>query len=566
VKKRKSSSVKPIIPIQPSLFGSLILYMLSDYCNRSFVVKLDEFFQSVETSLYKEDADLEIYYRTLLRIIRIYIDSNITDVQLIFGNLIASPKDGDEIEIFVNDLIQDSEELDSVTAVYAENEIIDRLNHVGITPITDDLRLLLSRFESQDFSSYSEMVSELHTASNNLCKKVIAKTSTSVSIPEITFKSSDSFFTAIRRVRNFMNDEKRVIKTGVKRLNKFLGGGFQPGKVYLANGISGGWKSGWLLNVAVWACKYNDTMKCVDRTKRPCVVYLTQENDTEETIERLISYAGALNSKGKAENEEVIYDCFKQHKILDGHWELRILYRPKHSISTGDLDSILAEIESEGEVEVKMLVHDYVKRIRPAVVTNDIRIDLGEAANDMSILAKARKIPIVTANQLNREAYRSLNETNNTNKDGKTTQKLDQGKKLDASMISESQLLLENVDFAFGQHREQTRDGRVFLAFKKFKNRADKSTVLASHDYFAHPFEAGNGMMMCEDLLLDESLSLDDISSSLGGSVIDSGIEEEDDDEDVTFDSKGKPIRKEAVPNKPKSFKRAAMPDLEAEE
>lgn len=240
MKKRKSASVKPLVPIKPALFGNLILYMLSDYSNRSFVIKLEEFFESVETTLYTQDNDLEIYYRILTRLIKIYISGSITDVNLIYEKLLNSPKDGEEIEEFITELIQDSEELDSDTAVYIENEVIDRINHMGITPIADSMRLILSRFESQDFDNYSDIISELQVVSTNLCKKVIAKTSTSVSIPEVTFNSNDSFFTAIRRVRNNMNDEKRIIKTGIKRLNKFLGGGFMPGKVYLGNGISGG--------------------------------------------------------------------------------------------------------------------------------------------------------------------------------------------------------------------------------------------------------------------------------------------------------------------------------------
>lgn len=571
MKKRKSTSVKPSIPLQPALFGNLILHLLSEFANRSFVVKLAEFFDSVETKLYSEDADLELYYRILSRIVKAYIEGNITDPQLLFDKVVSSPKDGDEISEFITKLIEDNDELNSDTAVYIENEIIDRLNHVGVTPLTDNMRLILSRFESQDFDNYSDMITELQNAAGGLNKKIIARTSTSISIPEIKFTSSDNFFAAIRRVRNNMNDEKRIVKTGIKRLNKFLGGGFAPGKVYLGNGISGGWKSGFLLNVAIWACKYNDTMQCRDRTKRPCVVYLTQENDSEETIERIISYVGAVTAEGKAVSEDIICDNFRRHKILDGHWELHILYRPKHSISTGDLDGILDEIESEGDVEVKILVHDYIKRIRPAVVANDTRTDLGEAANDLSILAKGRKIPVVTANQFNREAYKTLNDVQSTSNsngrqkdEGKVTQKLDQGKKLDASMISESQLLLENVDFAFGQHREQTRDGRVFLAFKKFKNRADKSTLLAAHDYFAHPFVQGNGMMLMEDLLLDESLSLNEISEALGASVIDTGIEEEDEDDDIELDGKGRPIRREAVPkSKTKVSNRVPMPDLD---
>ena len=69
----------------------------------------------------------------------------------------------------------------------------------------------------------------------------------------------------------------------------------------------------------------------------------------------------------------------RQHKFVGDRWELRILYRPKNAITTGDVDTIISEIESEGEVEVKFLVHDYIKRIKPNVSVGDIRIDLGEA-------------------------------------------------------------------------------------------------------------------------------------------------------------------------------------------
>lgn len=258
---------------------------------------------------------------------------------------------------------------------------------------------------------------------------------------------------------------------------------------------------------------------------------------------RIFSYIEVIDEKGKAKDEDTIVDAMRQYKVLDGRWELRIIYRPKNTIVTGDLDTMITEIESEGDLEVKILIHDYVKRIKPNEVTGDLRVDLGEVANDFSIIAKQRKIPIVTANQLNREAYRTLNEVS---KGDNARTKTDQGKSLDPSMISESQMLLENVDVAFGQHREATPDGQVFLTLKKFKDRGSKSVKLAAMDYFAHPFSGNNGMRLEEDALLEKSLSIESIASRFGQTEIideDDPAYEDEFNEEKTTKSTPKKIR-----------------------
>ena len=93
---------------------------------------------------------------------------------------------------------------------------------------------------------------------------------------------------------------------------------------------------------------------------------------------RIFSYIEVIDEKGKAKDEDTIVDAMRQYKVLDGRWELRIIYRPKNTIVTGDLDTMITEIESEGDLEVKILIHDYVKRIKPNEVTGDLRVDLGE--------------------------------------------------------------------------------------------------------------------------------------------------------------------------------------------
>lgn len=144
------------------------------------------------------------------------------------------------------------------------------------------------------------------------------------------------------------------------------------------------------------------------------------------------------------------------------------------------------------------------------------------------MLAKARKIPIVTANQLNRAAYQVLNESTRDGK-GVENKKIDQGKRIDPSMISESQLLLENVDWSCAIHREIGPDGVTYLAFKGLKDRSNKTGEIPGSAYFAHPFEKGNSMRLQEDYPLEMSLSRDDIRSVLGTSF--DGDDGPDDDD-----------------------------------
>lgn len=286
-----------------------------------------------------------------------------------------------------------------------------------------------------------------------------------------------------------------------------------------------------MLNVAFWACKYNDDIVCNDRSKRPCVLYLSQENDNHETLERTISYVKGLNDDGKALGTNEILANMVREKLRDGRWDLQIKYRPKNSISTGDIEGIINEVESEENVEVKIIIHDYIKRIKPDFPTGDLRIDIGEAINEFSTLSKARKIPVITANQLNREAYRVLEETS---ADGK--KKMDVGNKITQAMISESNMLLENADFVAGINREYAVSTKsMWLTFKDLKNRADKNQTRITAGYFAHPFEPDNGMRLVEDYELKESASVDKIADTLGSFV----MEDQDEEDELNEDSQG---------------------------
>ncbi|WP_368880411.1 DnaB family ATPase [Proteus mirabilis] len=134
-----------------------------------------------------------------------------------------------------------------------------------------------------------------------------------------------------------------------------------------------------LLNIAMWCAKYNNDVRCLDRTKRPAVLYVTQENDNEETVQRKISYVNGLNDDGSVKGIDELRELFEKEKLINSKWAIIIKYRPKNSITTTDLESMVNEVEADGDYEVKMLIHDYIKRIGPENPTGDMRIDLGEA-------------------------------------------------------------------------------------------------------------------------------------------------------------------------------------------
>ena len=232
----------------------------------------------VDTEHYIKDGDLEIYYRIIQRILDVYLVENIKNGDLLLERLTSSSKDGEEVYEFLESFLDEiSEEpaLDLATATYIENEIIGRLNFLTITPIVENMSLALSELEHNEFTTYDNIITKINDISTEMTKSITSKSTVSVTLPDVSFNNSANFTTILSKARKYLNDEKRIIKTGVKRLNKFLNGGWQPGRVYIVNGITGGWKSGLLLNAALWACRYNDDIVCNDRTKSPAVLYIT---------------------------------------------------------------------------------------------------------------------------------------------------------------------------------------------------------------------------------------------------------------------------------------------------
>lgn len=308
--------------------------------------------------------------------------------------------------------------------------------------------------------------------------------------PEQDFHGAgDDLRRAVREAAGEMQAPSALIRTGVQYLNDMLNGGFESGRTYMFLGLPGGFKSGTLLNACVWALDsgINGHVRAKDPTKVPVVLYVTQENSRNETLDRLYGLAnGCTASLRDAEDPDEAADVIEGLLAPpDSRVRLEVKYRANRSIRVADLDTMIDELASEGK-EVVMLVHDYVKRIKSNEKFEEVRHELGAVVNDFSTLAKARKIPVVTASQLNREAYRVIEEASNRSGGG------DAARRVGASHIGESTLMVENLDWGAVIHREETSssvegggyDKRTWLTFKLIKQRGKSPERV----YFAHPF------------------------------------------------------------------------------
>jgi hypothetical protein len=504
---------KPQAELPASLLKNLIVYLFSEFRRRNACKKILYYFSSVDMTPVLQDPDLEIYYRMADVILRTIVDDSITDDDVIADRVQSHPKYADDFTAVAEDLYET--EFGEAMAIYVENEFVDRLNYVQASPIVAEIKALATRFEKGDFDNYQSIIGDIQGKTSEFNRQIALRTSSVLSIPDLDFCSPE-IEDNLQTIHKQITDKTLAIKTGVKRLNEALHGGWQPGRLYVFLATSGGWKSGFLLNSWMWGGKYNCDITCRDPKRKPLFLYISQENSTQESTDRMYSYVRGVDPTNDNEiniTSKEFYRRLQKEGVFhpDTH-NVRFKYFKKYQLNALGIESLVHEIEAEGEYEVKLIIHDYLKRLSPNVVSGDLRIDLGECANDLTELAKALQIPVITANQVNREAYKIMMQA------GTNEAKNDLGRNASLTMQSESQMITENADVVYMINKEYSKANDTwYLTFTDLKNRGQRSNKTAASRYFAHPFEQGNSMRLVEDFEEAESFSLDSIADSLEG-------------------------------------------------
>lgn len=298
----------------------------------------------------------------------------------------------------------------------------------------------------------------------------------------------DSFIRGQKRSIDEAKSPKSVVHTGCRELNRMLGGGFRAGRVYVFLGAPGTGKSLVLENVLYWACSMNNyDPSLLKEGLKPIVLYVTQENSLEESLER--QYSVGLPEEISEEKDYTERDPEELYQLyVENGWKIpfKRIYRDNMTINVANIESEIEKLELKG-YQVVCVVHDYLKRIRAINHIDDPTFDLGSAVNDFKILAKRHKIPVIDASQVQREAVRKANELaqKGASFEGKFSG-ADMGNSIAAFENADATFMLGNLKDPEGVHY-------MMICLLKRRYKAKKCPF----NMVAIPFEGDTARLVC---------------------------------------------------------------------
>lgn len=353
---------------------------------------------------------------------------------------------------------------------------------------------LLTQFMVADSTRISELSNQIQAEISSL-NSAFRQARKDSAMEQIFSLREDVFGNIIRETHEEITSKYRYLYTGMQGFNQLIGGGFENTRLYLLLGITGGGKSMSMLNLAYQIKKYNKGFKPKDPTKIPCVVYLTMENSVTETIQRLFEICTG-ESMADHTPEEIEYMLKTQGELYltdESPIDIIIKYKPNRSEDTSYLYTLCEDLEDEG-YEVICLLQDHIKRLRSIENQPDVRLELGNVANEMKTFAIIKDIPVITDSHLNRDGARIID-----NSSGRT--KSDLTRLLGKSNIGESMLMLDNVDLGIILNPEYDNEGNRYMVFKNIKTR-----IRTYRDYVCLPCHHENDTKLLEDLYLPTPL------------------------------------------------------------
>ena len=505
-RKNKNNGPKIKINIGPDMIDLMLEYCLSDspLVNLRSILNLKNLIDRItfDDDVYENRLKFEL----LKTILYNEGEKHLFQYPLLVAECL---KKFPENTTFIENVIEDAIEnvVNESDIEYINEYVEERLSYFYLYENKDSLKAALDGLDLNDNlaevnASFENVISKLYRELQN--SKAVRKDSATDFCIGGTITKDKNLVSMVKKTIDDMNKPSNFIKTGVKALNELLGGGLENGRAYLVYAPPKSWKSGFLMNTCIWAGKYN-TFTPKDPEKTPCILYVTMENTSKETINRLFTHiTGEKINKYKYKNEEDAYaeatKMIQDYVVGDRNIAFEIRYRKNRSISTLDLDSMVDELSLENK-EVCLIVQDYLKRIRSSENNPDLRFELGAATNDLVAIARSRDIPVVSAMQINRTGISKIEAALAANKGNIA-------KLIDKSDAGESALPLENIDFAFAISPEEDQmTGEKYLGVKPWVSRGEDG----GRKFFLHPYE--NGMKLREDLLEDVSFTVD----SLGG-------------------------------------------------
>jgi hypothetical protein len=309
----------------------------------------------------------------------------------------------------------------------------------------------------------------------------------------------------LRETFRKMKSPKVTLKTGLKKFNEMLSeqGGFLP-KYHIFYADINSFKSGLLMYIAKWVQKYNSSAyieRFRETKKRPTVLFISLENFLQENADRFFSMYTGNNILSNSTYDDVrniwLEEFTKTGSIID----IAMYHSDPDSLRVSDMNNMIDSLNEDG-YEVIALIVDYLELIRPEDddMRKEKRDQLTAISAKLHMLSGRRDIAVMTAQQLNREGGKVMNEA-------RQKDQINVVKNLNRGFVGEAHGIDKSVDFSGFLALEKSRyDGKTYLTLKREKCRFKRS----KQEYFVH--EMRNGFFLEDDFEKDYYISKDAIS------------------------------------------------------
>ena len=456
------NDVLGIVNIDDPLLDQFCSYAISQnsIVHKHGLSNLNSLLQKISEEHFSNNQIRLLKYQFLCEALRVRL-RGINDRQLLMSAVNKS------LDISV--LTQDNlflRELSNEEINYVEFTVGEIQNHLYLNKHLKELQTMWNEYATADFRAKRAMLLPIRTAASNLLTQ-FRRNDSSEDSTDTLFRLSD-LESGVTDIHKQITSPTFKLVTGMIGMNFMLGGGFEAGNVYAFFGLPGEGKTVTLENLLYQLWKYNRGYECRDKTKKPCIVLLTMENFVRQSVCALYHILTHGQNMRDCKTADEAIQIFKENKFLfnpddDNSIEIVIKYKPINSITTDYMYKIVDDLADEG-YEVIAFLQDYVKRILPVMQYGDPYQDLGNIINDFKTFATLKRIPVITASQLNREAAKVVDKGRNANK-------LDLMKELGRSNIGESSRMDENLDGTFIITPEVSKEGIKYMGFKLTKHR-----------------------------------------------------------------------------------------------
>lgn len=467
-------------------------HTLETFCNmvlsqnklvrRTQLVNINKLIDLIDPAKYVNDPDKVKKINFIRKGIEARLGFNLNDKYLILQHIDGGVISDDVINI------DRYEEMNSADVEFMNNMVSETLHYANVYQSINKIMDICTRFKAKEYGTKGEIVEEFKDCINEV-QNDFRRTRNENRTEMVFSLSEETFNDSVTETYNRAANPRKRLITGIQAMNELLGGGFESGRIYTFFGLPGEGKSTLILNLMYQMKKYNRDYVCKDPTKRPCIVLLTMENSVEESIERLFGISTGRDSMIEFDLQSAIELMRTTGELTlndSNPIDIIIKFKPTNSVDTSYMYTLSDDLEDQG-YEVIAFFQDYIGRIRSSQHLNDTRLEYGAVTDDFKTFAQFKDIPVISVSQLNRDASRRIDE-------GRQTNKNDLVRSLGRSNISESMLILNNIDGGFMLTPEYTNTGEKFMGIQRVKIRYNATSL----EIVYLPFDT-NGIKLIED-------------------------------------------------------------------